>query len=32
MSVIKDPAGLFNRFTLAASSLGHKYHDKMEDE
>ena len=32
MSFIKDPAGLFNRFTLAASSLGHKYNDKMEDE
>jgi F420-non-reducing hydrogenase small subunit len=32
MSVIKDPAGLFNRFTLAASSLGHKYHDEMEDD
>ena len=32
MSFIQDPAGLFNRFTLAASSLGHKYHDKMEDE
>ena len=32
MKMIKDPAGLFNRFTLAASSLGHKYHDKMEDE
>lgn len=32
MNMIKDPAGLFNRFTLAASTLGHKYHDKMEDE
>jgi len=32
MNVIKDPAGLFNRFTLAASTLGHKYHDKIEDE
>lgn len=32
MNTIKDPAGLFNRFTLAASTLGHKYHDKMEDE
>jgi len=30
MELIKDPAGLFNRFTLAASSLGHKYRDKME--
>ncbi len=30
MELIKDPAGLFNRFTLAASTLGHKYHDKME--
>ncbi len=32
MNMIKDPAGLFNRFTLAASTLGHKYHDKMDDE
>ena len=32
MSFIRDPAGLFNRFTLAASSLGHKYHDKMEED
>ncbi|TFG16062.1 MAG: hypothetical protein EU531_07745 [Promethearchaeota archaeon] len=31
MRVIKDPAGLFNRFTLADSILGHRYHDKMED-
>ena len=31
MQVVKDPAGLFNRFTLAASTLGHKYHEKMED-
>lgn len=30
---IKDPAGLFNRFTLAESTLGHKYHDtKLEEE
>ena len=29
---IKDPAGLFNRFTLAASTLKHKYHDTMEGE
>ena len=29
MKLIKDPAGLFNRFTLADSTLGHKYHDKM---
>lgn len=29
MKLIKDPAGLFNRFTLADSILGHKYHDKM---
>ncbi len=29
---IKDPAGLFNRFTLADSVLGHKYHDKIEEE
>ncbi|MFX0188975.1 MAG: hypothetical protein ACFE8A_14715, partial [Candidatus Hodarchaeota archaeon] len=32
MKFIKDPAGLFNRFTLAASTLGHKYHDIMEEE
>jgi F420-non-reducing hydrogenase small subunit len=32
MRFIKDPAGLFNRFTLADSTLGHKYHDKMEGE
>ncbi|TFG03434.1 MAG: hypothetical protein EU542_02380 [Promethearchaeota archaeon] len=32
MKVIKDPAGLFNRFTIADSILGHKYHDKMEEE
>jgi len=32
MNLIKDPAGLFNRFTLAASTLGHKYHDKMDGE
>ena len=32
MELIKDPAGLFNRFTLAASTLGHKYHDKMDEE
>lgn len=32
MKVIKDPAGLFNRFTLADSIIGHKYHDKMEEE
>lgn len=31
-NIIKDPAGLFNRFTLADSSLGHKYHDKIEGE
>jgi F420-non-reducing hydrogenase small subunit len=31
MKMIKDPAGLFNRFTLADSTLGHKYHDKMEE-
>ncbi|MHA1668967.1 MAG: hypothetical protein ACTSV5_00160 [Promethearchaeota archaeon] len=29
---IKDPAGLFNRFTLADSTLGHRYHDKIEKE
>ena len=27
---LKDPAGLFNRFTLAASTLKHKRHDNME--
>lgn len=32
MNAIKDPAGLFNRFTLAASTLGYKRHDKMEDD
>ncbi|MFX1407086.1 MAG: hypothetical protein ACFFBW_09035 [Promethearchaeota archaeon] len=32
MKIIKDPAGLFNRFTLADSILGHKYHDKVEGE
>ena len=32
MNAIKDPAGLFNRFTLADSTLGHKFHDKMEEE
>jgi F420-non-reducing hydrogenase small subunit len=32
LDFIKDPAGLFNRFTLAASSLGHKYHDKMDND
>ncbi|MFX0074876.1 MAG: hypothetical protein ACFE96_05505 [Candidatus Hermodarchaeota archaeon] len=30
LSFIKDPAGLFNRFTLAASTLGHKYRDKLK--
>jgi len=28
---IKDPAGLFNRFTVADSLLGQKFHDKMND-
>jgi len=32
LNAIKDPAGLFNRFTLAASILGHRYHDKLEGE
>jgi F420-non-reducing hydrogenase small subunit len=32
MRLIKDPAGLFNRFTLPASTLGHRYHDNLEDE
>ncbi|MFW9867624.1 MAG: hypothetical protein ACFFEN_16130 [Candidatus Thorarchaeota archaeon] len=31
LKVIKDPAGLFNRFTLAASTLRHKRHDNIED-
>jgi len=31
MKFIKDPAGLFNRYTLADSSIKRKYHDKMED-
>ncbi len=32
LKAIKDPAGLFNRFTLADSTLGHRYHDKMEED
>ncbi|MHA2122465.1 MAG: NADH-quinone oxidoreductase subunit B family protein [Promethearchaeota archaeon] len=32
IKLISDPAGLFNRFTLPASTLGHRYHDKLEDE
>lgn len=32
MKIIKDPAGSFNRFTVAASTLGRKFHDKMEKE
>ncbi|MBD3214420.1 MAG: hypothetical protein GF311_17545 [Candidatus Lokiarchaeota archaeon] len=33
MEMIKDPAGLFNRFTVADSTLGHKRHDtKLEEE
>ncbi|MHA2185537.1 MAG: NADH-quinone oxidoreductase subunit B family protein [Promethearchaeota archaeon] len=32
IKVISDPAGLFNRFTLPASTLGHRYHDNLEDE
>ena len=32
MELIKDPAGLFNRFTLVASSLEHKYHDKTVED
>ncbi|MFX1275558.1 MAG: hypothetical protein ACFFBP_04105 [Promethearchaeota archaeon] len=28
LNQIKDPAGLFNRFTVAASTLGYKRHDK----
>ena len=32
MNAIKDPVGLFNRFTVAASTIGYKRHDKMEDE
>jgi F420-non-reducing hydrogenase small subunit len=31
-NMIKDPAGLFNRFTLAESTIGHKYHDKFKEE
>ncbi|MHA1724553.1 MAG: hypothetical protein ACTSXH_06880 [Promethearchaeota archaeon] len=30
MKVIKDPVGLFNRFTLADSTIKHKYHDNTE--
>ena len=30
VKMIKDPAGFFNRFTLAASTLKHKYHDEIE--
>ena len=32
MNLIRDPAGLFNRFTLPASTLGHRYLDKLDDE
>jgi hypothetical protein len=32
VNMIKDPAGLFNRFTLAESTIGHKYHDKFKEE
>ncbi|MHA1296473.1 MAG: hypothetical protein ACTSRH_07365 [Promethearchaeota archaeon] len=32
LKAIKDPAGLFNRFTLADSILKHKYNDKMKEE
>jgi F420-non-reducing hydrogenase small subunit len=32
MKFIKDPAGLFNRFTLADSTLKHIWKDKMEAE
>ncbi|MFO8020480.1 MAG: hypothetical protein R6U96_17795 [Promethearchaeia archaeon] len=32
MEVIKDPAGLFNRFTLADSILGRKYHDNFKED
>jgi len=31
MNLIRDPAGLFNRFTLADSSLGHKRHDNFKE-
>ncbi len=31
-NMIKDPAGLFNRFTLAESTIGHKYHDKFKEK
>ncbi|MBD3195701.1 MAG: hypothetical protein GF317_11630 [Candidatus Lokiarchaeota archaeon] len=32
MKMVKDPAGLFNRFTVAESTLGHKFHDKFKEE
>jgi F420-non-reducing hydrogenase small subunit len=32
INLIRDPAGLFNRFTLPASTLGRRYRDKMDDE
>ncbi|MBN1799984.1 MAG: hypothetical protein JW891_00665 [Candidatus Lokiarchaeota archaeon] len=32
LDFIKDPAGLFNRFTLAASTLGYKRNDLKEDK
>ncbi len=32
LKAIKDPAGLFNRYTLADSTLGYKRHDKITKE
>ncbi len=32
MEIIKDPAGIFNRFTLADSILKHKYNDRIEED
>ena len=31
LKVVKDPAGFFNRFTLADSTLKHKYHEEAEE-
>ncbi|MBY9005514.1 MAG: hypothetical protein KGD63_02025 [Candidatus Lokiarchaeota archaeon] len=32
MDIIKDPAGTFNRFTLADTILQHKFHDNFKEE
>ncbi len=32
MEIIKDPAGLFNMFSLADSTLKHKYHDNFPND